>query len=288
MLTEDQVASYRTEGYLVVPDIFTPGEIAELNTVTDTFVEASRALTQSDAVFDIGPGHAHADPKLRRIKDPTHHHAAYDKAMRHPKLIAILQQLLGDAVRFDHAKLNIKPVGGGAEIDWHQDWAFYPHTNDDMLAVGVLLDDVGPRSGPLQVVPGSHKGPTLNHHSNAIFCGAIDDAEAEPIAGTAVPLMGKAGSITIHHVRMVHGSEPNTSETARRLLLFSYAAVDAWPLLPKEGIDAFNERILTGAPTLSPRQVAVPVRIPLPKVETDGSIFDNQAHKQRSTAAMPA
>ncbi len=289
MLTEDQIALYRAQGYLLVPDVFSSEEIAELNRVTDAFVEDSRALTQSDAVFDIGPGHGPMAPQLRRIKHPTQHHAAYDRAMRHPALVAILQQLLGKAVRFDHAKLNIKPVGGGAQIDWHQDWAFYPHTNDDMLAVGVLLDDVGPKSGPLQVIPGSHKGPTMNHHSNGVFCGAIGDDEMEVRAASAVPLVGKAGSITIHHVRAVHGSEPNTSAQPRRLLLFSYAAVDAWPLLQKEAIDAFDERILTGEPTLAPRQVAVPVRIPLPKVATDDSIFDNQAHKQRTVpaAAMP-
>ncbi|WP_425403855.1 phytanoyl-CoA dioxygenase family protein [Hwanghaeella sp.] len=286
MLTEEQVAAYREDGFILVPDVYSTDEIAELNRVTDRFVETSRALTGSDSVFDIGPGHSHAAPKLRRIKNPTLHHPAFDKAMRHPGLIAILQQLLGDALRFDHAKLNIKPVGGGAEIDWHQDWAFYPHTNDDMLAVGVLLGDVGPKSGPLQVVPGSHKGPVLNHHSNGVFCGAIDDAEAEGLAETAVPLTGKAGSVTIHHVRAIHGSEPNTSETARRLLLFSYAAVDAWPLLPKEGIGDFDTRILTGTPTLAPRQIAVPIRIPLPKVEADDSIFDNQSHKQRGAAMM--
>lgn len=285
MLNDDQIETYRARGYILVPDVFSAEEIAELNRVTDTFVEASRALTQSDAVFDIGPGHSHAAPKLRRIKHPTVQHTVYDRAMRHPTLIAILQQLLGEAVRFDHAKLNIKPVGGGAEIDWHQDWAFYPHTNDDMLAIGVLLDDVGPRSGPLKVVPGSHRGPTMNHHSNGLFCGAIGDADMAGLAPTAEALTGKAGSITIHHVRAIHGSEPNTSDTPRRLLLFSYAAVDAWPLLPKEGLESFNTRILTGSPTLAPRQVAVPVRIPLPKVASDDSIYDNQAHKQRIAAA---
>lgn len=279
MLTEEQVATYREQGFILVPNVFSADDVAELNRVTDAFVETSRSLTQSDSVFDIGPDHSHAAPKLRRIKHPTENHPAFDKAMRNPKLVGILQQLLGKAVRFDHAKLNIKPVGGGAEIDWHQDWAFYPHTNDDMLAVGVLLGDVGPKSGPLQVVPGSHKGPTLDHHSNGIFCGAISDPE--DFAARAVPLMGEAGSITIHHVRAVHGSQSNTSETARRLLLLSYAAVDAWPLLQlDDGIESFDKRILTGEPTLAPRQVAVPIRIPLPKIETDDSIFDNQAHKQ--------
>lgn len=279
MLTAEQVGFYRENGYLLVPDVFTPEEVGALNAVTDGFCEASRAVSQSDAVFDVGPGHSAEIPQLRRIKDPIKQDPAYDQAMRNPRLVAILKQLLGNDIRFDHSKLNIKPVSGGADIDWHQDWAFYPHTNDDILAVGVMLGDVGPDSGPLQVIPGSHLGKTHNHHSGGLFCGAITDTPAETLAGKAVPLTGRAGSVTIHHVRTVHGSAPNTGKQDRRLLLFSYAAVDAWPLVPEEDLDSFNSRILTGDATFSPRQIALPVRLPLPRAADDDSIFDNQSHK---------
>lgn len=280
MLTEEQIAFYGKNGYLFVPDVFSETEVAELNTVTEGYIEVSRKVTASDSTFDIGPGHTADTPKLRRIKDPESQHETYHAAARNPKLIRILQALLGPGIRFDHSKLNIKPVGGGAAIDWHQDWAFYPHTNDDLLAVGVFLGDVGLENGPLQVVPGSHLGPTLNHHSNGLFCGAIDDRELGDMPDRAVALTGKAGGVTIHHVRAVHGSTANTGKTDRRLLLFSYAATDAWPLIPLTDLDSFNAQILTGEPTVAPRQVAVPVRLPLPRDERDDSIFDNQAHKR--------
>ena len=51
---------------------------------------------------------------------------------------------------------------------------FYPHTNDDVLAIGVMLDDMTEENGPLLIMPGSHKGPTYDHHSNGFFAGAID------------------------------------------------------------------------------------------------------------------
>ena len=44
----------------------------------------------------------------------------------------------------------------GSPVEWHQDWAFYPHTNDDLLAVGVMLDDMELENGPLLVLPGTH------------------------------------------------------------------------------------------------------------------------------------
>jgi phytanoyl-CoA hydroxylase len=280
MLTEDQVAFYRENGYLMVPNVFSAAELAELNRVTDDYVEASRRVSASDAVFDVGPGHAADAPKLRRIKDPVTQDPAYTAAMKQPRLIAILQQLLGPGIRFDHSKLNIKPVGGGAAIDWHQDWAFYPHTNDDLLAVGVFLGDVGPESGPLQVIPGSHRGPVLDHHDDGLFCGAIQDRDMDAYRDKAVAITGAAGSVSIHHVRTIHGSTPNHGRSARRLLLFSYGAVDAWPLVPAVDLATFDAQIVTGAPTVAPRQEALPVRLPLPRAAEDDSIFDNQSHKR--------
>ncbi len=80
-----------------------------------------------------------------------------------PEIKAVLQALLGPTVRLQTTKLNTKAPGGGAAVEWHQDWAFYPHTNDDLLAIGLILADVDEANGPLMVIPGSHKGPTLSH-----------------------------------------------------------------------------------------------------------------------------
>ena len=82
--------------------------------------------------------------------------------------------------------------------------------------------------------------------------------------------------MTIHHVRAVHGSALNTSNRPRRLLLFQYCAVDAFPLLGIPDWEKFNEYIVTGQPTKVPRLAPVPVRIPLPVAKFAGSIYENQ------------
>ena len=65
----------------------------------------------------------------------------------------------------------------------------------------------------------------------------------------AVPCLGKAGSITVHHVRAVHGLATNFSGKQRRFLLFQYRAADAWPLLGfKDGIGKFDALLLAGEP----------------------------------------
>jgi hypothetical protein len=77
-------------------------------------------------------------------------------------------------------------------------------------------------------------------------------------------------------VRMVHGSALNTSDRPRRLLLFQYTAVDAFPLLGIPDWEQFNANIVTGRPTMEPRLTSVPVRFPLPAASFAGSIYENQ------------
>ncbi len=130
----------------------------------------------------------------------------------------------------------------------------------------------------MMVLPGSHLGPIYDHHgTDGRFCGAMDPDSCGVDVSRAVPCLGKAGSITVHHVRAVHGSATNFSGMERRFLLFQYRAADAWPLLGfKDGIEKFDEMLLAGTPSLAPRLTPVPVRLPLPPAEHQGSIYENQ------------
>jgi len=277
MLTEAQRAAYDRDGFIVVPDVFSPAEIAELRAVTDQFVRNSAPVAANDTIYDLEDTHSAIEPRVRRIKTPHLHHDVYARASRHPTVVAILEDLWG-TVRFDTSKLNMKSAGFGAPVEWHQDWAFYPHTNDDLAAVGVMLDDVDTENGPMMVIPGSHRGPIYDHHGpDGRFCGAMDPASCGADYSSALPCLGRAGSVTVHHVRAVHGSATNHSGRERRFLLYQYRAADAWPLLGlKEGIEKFNEQLIVGEPSLAPRLVPLPVRMPLPPAEHQGSIYENQ------------
>ena len=277
MLTQAQRAAYDRDGFIVVPDVFSPAEIAELRGATDGFVAGAARVTANDDIYDLEETHSAAEPRVRRLKAPHLIHPAYFRASRNAGVVAVLKDLWG-SVRFDTGKLNMKSAGYGAPIEWHQDWAFYPHTNDDLAAVGIMLDDVDTENGPMLVVPGSHKGPVHDHHGpNGRFCGAMDPERCDLDLSRAAPCLGRAGSITVHHVRAVHGSATNFSGRPRRFLLFQYRAADAWPLLGfKDGIGKFDELLLAGMPCVTPRLAAVPVRLPLPPAEHQGSIYESQ------------
>jgi phytanoyl-CoA hydroxylase len=277
MLSEAQLAAYRNDGFVVIPGVFSSAEVAELRAVTDEFVRNSVKVAANDEIYDLEDSHCAAEPRVRRIKAPHAHHETYRRASRHPAVVALLEELWG-SVRFDTGKLNMKSAGYGSPIEWHQDWAFYPHTNDDLAAVGIMLDDFTMENGPMMMIPGSHHGPVLDHHGpDGRFCGAIDPNTAHIDFSRAVPCLGEVGTITLHHVRLVHGSATNFSGRERRFLLYQYRAADAWPLLGfKDGIEKFDELILAGKPTIEPRLAPVPVRLPLPPAANQGSIYENQ------------
>ncbi|MGE0225791.1 MAG: phytanoyl-CoA dioxygenase family protein [Acetobacteraceae bacterium] len=276
MLTKAQIEEYNEVGAIVVPDILTPAEVQRLRDVTDAFVEGARGLTAHTDIYDLEDSHTPDNPRVRRIKKAHDAHPDYGALVRHPKIVAALQSLWGPNLRFDTAKLNLKSAGFGAPVEWHQDWAFYPHTNDDLAAVGVMFDDMAMENGPLMIIPGSHRGPVYDHHANGVFCGAMDPANQDVDYASAIPLLGKAGSITIHHVRAVHGSAPNVSDRDRRLLLFQFRTADAWPLLGfPAGIEKFNALMVAGEPR-EPRLEHLPVRLPLPPAARQGSLYENQ------------
>lgn len=276
MLTQEQIDFYRTNGYLGLEDVLSQQEVEDLRRVTDAFVERSRQVTETDDVFDLEPSHTPATPHVRRLLAPSKQHDVYARALRHDKILDITAQLIGPGIRTNGDKLNMKSAEVGSPVEWHQDWAFYPHTNDDLLAVGVPIDDMTRENGCLLVIPGSHKDHIYDHHLNGAFAGAV--TEPDFTREGAVPIEIKAGGISIHHVRTLHGSTPNTSGNPRRLLLFMYCAIDAWPLVqPVKSWEEFNSKILRGEPIWEPRLADVPVRIPLPPAEHPGSIYEIQS-----------
>jgi len=284
-LSRDQVAFYRENGYLVVERALSGAQLERLRADIDRVMEGARGREANDEVYDLEDTHTPDAPRVRRIKLPHKHVPFVHELVCDPNLTDPVADLIGQDLRLRNSKLNTKSAGYGAPVEWHQDWAFYPHTNDDVLALGVMLDDVDESNGPLLVVPGSHRGPVFDHHAHGYFCGAIDPETPGLGLDRAVPLTGPAGSITLHHARLVHGSALNRSGRDRRFLLYEITAADAWPLALIPGtpgdLAAYDATIIRGAPTLEPRLAAVPVRMPLPPAPTQGSIYENQKSSGR-------
>ncbi len=289
MLGRDERDFYAENGYLLVENAVTPEQLERMRAIAYDLIEKSRTVAESDDVYDLDDGHGPDSPRLTRIKLPHRQDPYFWEVLKSSAMTGVLTSLLGPDTAIQTSKLNTKAPGGGAAVEWHQDWAFYPHTNDDMLAFGLMLEDVDEANGPLQVIPGSHRGPLLSHHNaDGVFCGAIDPDDPDFHPERAVTLTGRAGSMSVHHVRMLHGSAPNQSTRNRLILFYECRAADAWPLLgsgsymkaaggsPGALWAHMQAGVITGALPARPRSEAVPVSLPLPPAPDAGSIFKTQ------------
>jgi len=235
VLTSKDIETYRETGGLVVENrIDAPTLTATLTAIRDEiarFEEAARKLTASNDSLDLEDSHSPAAPRIRRIKLPHTQSDLFRTLMSSDAILDPVRDLIGPNIRLHTTKLNMKSAGFGAAVEWHQDFAFYPHTNDDLLAVAIMIDDMAEENGPLMIFPGTHKGPIFDHHVDGVFAGAMDLERDGLDIKDAVTLTGPAGSISIHHARVVHGSALNQSDRPRRLLFYELMAADAYPIM---------------------------------------------------------
>ena len=278
MITRQKVEFYRENGYIMVENLVDAPTLERMRAVINDYVVKAACIKDHDDIYDLEPSHTPERPRVRRIKKPHVVHPVFMEVLTSPPMMEVSKALLGSDIRLYGSKLNMKSPYYGSPVEWHQDWAFYPHTNDDVLAIGLLLEDCYEINGPLMVIPGSHKGPTYDHHADGVFCGAIDPTRCDIDFSTAVPLTGKAGSASFHHVRLVHGSAQNNSAYSRNLMLYELAAADAWPIVKAvTDLNEFNSRMLCGESTLHARTKAdLQIRMPFPPAPQQGSIYENQ------------
>lgn len=218
-LTPPQIDQFKEDGFLVIDDLFASGEVDELR-------EACEAPSVVEAQSSKG-----FEEKTVHLLSITTFHDAFMALAKDRRIIDCIRPLIGDDIQLEHSKLATKPPAKGkGPFDWHQDFAFFPHTNTDLVAVMVMLDDATPENGCMQIVRGSHKLGLLDHMVDGFFTGACQASNVWSDPDRVVNITPRAGGISIHHCLAPHGSEPNLSGNPRRGLVFQYRADDAYQL----------------------------------------------------------
>ena len=144
--------------------------------------------------------------------------------IRHPNLLVAAEDLFGPDLMLLNSGFRVKDVGRPAHSPWHQDEVYLRYT-DEWATCLFAFTNATADSGCLQVIEGSHTWDILPH---------VDSMEGEPMQtrgqrittefdmSTRVPIELGAGEATLFHPRLIHGSEPNTTETRHVALLFEY------------------------------------------------------------------
>ncbi len=284
VLSAEQVDRYETDGYLYLEGALSPRQLADLRAVFDEWVEESRGHAEPYGEtfdgrprFDIEPGHTAERPGLRRVASPIEVSDAYLDVMRHNRALDAVAQLVGPNLRFRESKLNSKLPGTTTHLKFHQDFPFGPLSNDDLVTVLFHLDKVTAENGPLEVVPGSHKGPLFEHWHDGVFTGAVSPGIEAKARTEAITCCGAAGSAYLMDARLLHGSAPNLSSEPRTLFIVQYHAEDAHPLAPNHLPSHFDQEVVAGVATGRIR--TSDYEMALPEMPSVASFFAVQAVK---------
>ena len=210
-LTEQQLERYWRDGFLAPLPAFSAAEAAALR----RRLEAAEAAAAADK------------QRAARAGLPITHAWAWD-LVHDPRLVEPIAAVLGPNVLLWSMDWFIKPPGA-AFVSYHQDatyWGLEPH---HVASAWVALSDAGPNTGPMRFLPGSHRGPVWQQQdtyaaNNLLSRGQVVEAPVDEAKTVLAPLA--IGEMSIHHVRVIHGSAPNRTGDRRIGMVLRYCATD--------------------------------------------------------------
>jgi ectoine hydroxylase-related dioxygenase (phytanoyl-CoA dioxygenase family) len=285
VLSQSQIDRFRSEGVLVVQEGVTAAQLARMQEEVAAWVEESRshrhpfgpATIDGRPRFDLGAEHRADRPALRRVNNPSDISPAFEQVMLNAAMVDMIADLIGPDVKFHHCKINLKLPGTDTDVGWHQDFAYTPHSNDDLVTALVMLDDMTSENGCLRVLPGSHRGALHTHYVQGRFVGFIGAEAIRALDGPELAITAPAGSVCLMHTRLVHGSRPNRSDQPRGIYIAVYSAADAVPLALSPLPNPNEGRIVRGAPGRTAR--LMPGTVELPPAERPASFFVTQGQR---------
>ena len=201
LLTETQLETYRERGYLAPIRVMGEAEARELRQALET--------------IEAGMG----GPLRGDIRHKAHLLFPFLAGLvRHPKILDAIEDVLGPDILCWNSNFFIKEAETPSFVSWHQDSTYWGLSSPDVATAWVALTPSNLANGAMAVIPGSHKFDQIAHRDtfdrdNLLTRGqeiAVDVDEAE-----AVPLVLRPGEMSLHHVRLVHGSPPNPAPDRR-------------------------------------------------------------------------
>ena len=137
--------------------------------------------------------------------------------VRHPAIVDAVEDVLGPNLLVWSTSFFIKPPRDAAFVSWHQDATYWGLSEPDVVTAWVAFTEATVENGAMRMVPGSH-GEQLAHRdtfaaNNLLSRGQEIEVEVDDSRGVDIVL--RAGEMSLHHVRMVHGSPANRSSDRR-------------------------------------------------------------------------
>lgn len=282
-LSEKQVNDYRTQGFLVVERLFDEDDLARVNATIRRMTDEALAGGDSSKILELEPEPVEGQRVPRRIFNPYDQHETFRSLAEDPRLLDKIESLIAGNFNLQHSKLNMKPAKVGSAVEWHQDMAYFPHTNDDLVTTLIHLDDATEENGCLQVLPRHHTHYFEHAGADGRFAGMI----TEDISGFGRPksLPAPAGSVIFMHCITPHSSLPNRSSRPRRTLIYEYRSNDAFPIYYGEMTNLAESkfRLIRGKPARFARFGGPSP--PIPNVGKYASLYELQSQAKENSSS---
>lgn len=224
ILTEEQIASFKKDGFVKGIKILTEEQVDILN---QELVKLQSVNEQERKLFYHYESNESEDPDKVLFHaiggwrvTPGFHDLFWSPAYR-----MAAYQLLGQSFRLFHDQLFCKPAKHGGVVAWHQDFSYWTFTKPmHHLTCWIGLDDANTENGCLYFVPGSHKWgllPITGLTGDMEAVRTILDTEQLQQFDKRVANELPKGYASFHHPLTMHGSYANTSERPRRAVVLN-------------------------------------------------------------------
>lgn len=233
-LTRAQTDSFERNGYIVMENLFSPGEVALLKSELEAIRDGSKALDRDSVIAEPGSN------EIRTVFQLEKQSAVFDRLARDSRVAGVVRFLLDDELYIHQSRLNYKPGFTGKEFYWHSDFETW-HAEDGMprmraISASILLTDNSALNGPLMLIPGSHKtyvrcaGETPdNNHATSLQKQEIGVPSHETLKKMADKhgidyAAGGAGTVILFDCNTLHGSNGNITPFPRSNAFFVFNA----------------------------------------------------------------
>ena len=200
-LSKEAIEQFRNEGYFFPVSLLSEVEVYEIRRHLET--------------FESGQGHPLEGGQR------SHAHLLFPwlySLVSHQKILDVVEDLVGPNILCWGSIFWTKEPHSASFVSWHQDITYWGLTDGDVVNVWVALSPANETNGCMSVLPGSHLQPTMPHKAryhqdNMLTRGQEIAVEVDASKTVQMPL--KAGEMSLHDIRIAHGSGPNRSGERR-------------------------------------------------------------------------
>lgn len=207
-LSEAQIESYREKGVLFPLPAISAAEVAACRT----------ALARIEALPEPA--------RTQGLRNKSHLISrTLNDLIRKPMIVDAVEQVIGPDLLVWGASFFNKAAGSADFVSWHQDATYWGLEPPDIVTAWVALTPSTPESGCMRVVPGSHRWPIMPHRETYAADNLLSRGQeiaVEVRDADAIDVVLQPGQMSLHHVLIAHGSEPNRASRPRQGFAIRY------------------------------------------------------------------